>query len=142
MNLCPCGGRGDPAAECNCSPQQLDRYRERVSRPLLDRVDLVVSLPKPRAAELAGPPGEPTASVVRRVMLARKRLDDGVLELRPAAAELLDRAVDRLPLSGRGRAKMLNVAATIAALAGTEAIEPEAVAEALSYRSPLEVGRR
>ena len=141
-NLCPCGGRGDPAAECNCSPQQLDRYRERVSRPLLDRVDLVVSLPKPRAAELAGPPGEPTASVVRRVMLARKRLDDGVLELRPAAAELLDRAVDRLPLSGRGRAKMLNVAATIAALAGTEAIEPEAVAEALSYRSPLEVGRR
>ena len=54
MNLCPCGGRGDAAAGCSCSPQALDRYRDRLSRALLDRFDLVVALPRPRAAELAG----------------------------------------------------------------------------------------
>ena len=58
MNLCPCGGRGDPAADCGCSPQRISAYREKVSRALLDRFDLVVAMPRPRAEELAAPPGE------------------------------------------------------------------------------------
>src|SRR6266550_3181920 len=66
MNLCPCGGRGDPAAQCTCSPQRLDRYRDRLSRALLDRFDLVVALPRPRAAELQAPAGEDSASVRAR----------------------------------------------------------------------------
>src|SRR5919108_414595 len=53
MNLCPCGARGDPAAECSCSPQRLATYRDKLSRALLDRFDLVVAVPRPRAGELA-----------------------------------------------------------------------------------------
>ena len=53
MNLCPCGARGDPAAQCSCSPQRLAAYRDKFSRALLDRFDLVVAMPRPRAVELA-----------------------------------------------------------------------------------------
>ena len=49
MNMCPCGARGDPAVECACSPQRLAAYREKLSRALLDRFDLAVSMPRPRA---------------------------------------------------------------------------------------------
>ena len=58
MNMCPCGGRGDPAVECGCSAQRLASYREKLSRALLDRFDLAVAMPRPRATELAAPPGE------------------------------------------------------------------------------------
>src|SRR5436305_9325682 len=51
MNLCPCGGRGDPGAECSCSPQRLASFRDKLSRALLDRFDLVVTVPRPRAHE-------------------------------------------------------------------------------------------
>ena len=106
MNLCPCGGRGDPAADCGCSPQRISAYREKVSRALLDRFDLVVAMPRPRAAELAAPPGEASARVRARVVAARARLRDGdVLRRTEAASALLDRAVERVPLSGRGRAR-------------------------------------
>src|SRR5579862_9027627 len=74
MNLCPCGARGDPTAECKCTPQRLDRYREKLSRALLDRFDLVLTLPRPRGSELAAPPGEPSAPVRERVAAARVRL--------------------------------------------------------------------
>src|SRR5262249_7723564 len=71
MNMCPCGGRGDPVAECRCSPQRIAAYQEKVSRALLDRFDLVVAMPRPRAAELAAPPGEPSAAVRARRAAAR-----------------------------------------------------------------------
>ena len=58
MNLCPCGARGDPAAECSCSAARLAAYRDKLSRALLDRFDLVVTVPRPRARELEGAPGE------------------------------------------------------------------------------------
>ncbi len=139
MNLCPCGGRGDAAVECTCSPLQLDRYRDRLSRALLDRFDLVVALPRPRATELAAAPGEPSGAVRARVVAARRRLETDPPPASPEAGELLTRAVERLPLSGRGRARVARVARTVAALAGASRIAPEHLAEALSYRSPTEL---
>jgi magnesium chelatase family protein len=142
MNLCPCGARGDPALECSCSAQRLAAYREKLSRALLDRFDLVVTMPRPRAVELAAPPSEPSAPVSERVAAGRERLLGLPLRRTPEASELLDRAVERLPLSGRGRARVARVGRTVAALAGAERVEAEHVAEALSYRSPEELRRR
>jgi magnesium chelatase family protein len=139
MNLCPCGGRGDPAAECSCSPQRLAAYRDKLSRALIDRFDLVVQVPRARATELGGSPGEASAAVRERVEGAAARLCDPPSLSKPGA-ELLSRAVDSLPLSGRGRARVARVAATIAALADQGSVGTEHVAEALSYRSPTELG--
>ena len=139
MNLCPCGGRGDPRIECTCTPARIAGYRDKVSRALLDRFDLVVAMPRPRAEELAAAPAEASASVRTRVVEAAAALERAAPRRRPAASDLLDRAVDRLPLSGRGRARVARVARTIAALAGSSEVLPEHVAEALSYRSPTEL---
>jgi magnesium chelatase family protein len=138
MNLCPCGARGDPAAECKCSAQRFAAFRDKLSRALLDRFDLVVTVPRPRAVELAASAGEPSAAVRSRVDAARGRPPAA----RTAEADdLLSRAVDRLPLSGRGRARVARVARTIAALAGADVVAPEHLAEALAYRSPRELDR-
>ncbi|HEY5057454.1 MAG TPA: ATP-binding protein, partial [Gaiellaceae bacterium] len=140
MNLCPCGARGDPAVECCCSSQRLNAYRDKLSRALLDRFDLVVAVPRPRAVELAAGPSEPTAAVAERVASARELLAVAPLPRSAEADALLSRAVERLPLSGRGRARVARVARTIAALAGAEQVRPEHLAEALAYRSPQELG--
>jgi magnesium chelatase family protein len=138
MNLCPCGARGDPSVACTCSPQRLAAFGDKVSRALLDRIDLVVALPRARAPELAAGPAESSAAVRERVVEARGRLDRPMRRTEQANA-LLDRAVERLPLSGRGRARIVRVARTIAALAGAEQVEAEHLAEALSYRPPREL---
>jgi magnesium chelatase family protein len=138
MNLCPCGGRADPAAGCSCAPQQLARFRAKLSQALLDRFDLVVTMPRPRARELASGPSEISEAVRARVVAARSRLDAGSPRRSEEASALLDTAVDRLPLSGRGRARVARVAATVAAIAGADSVEAEHVAEALSYRPPRE----
>jgi magnesium chelatase family protein len=139
MNLCPCGARGVPGASCACSPQRLQHHRERLSRALLDRFDLALTMPRPRGEELAAAPGEPSAPVQARVTVAHVRLASSPPGLSGPASELLTRAVERLPLSGRGRARVATVAATIAALAGADAISAEHLAEALSYRPPAEL---
>ena len=139
MNLCPCGARGDPAAECSCSGQRLARYRDKLSRALLDRFDLVVAMPRPRATELAAAEGESSASVAERVKTARARLQRDPPARTREADHLLTRAVDRLGLSGRGRARVARVGRTIAALAAAEDVLPEHIAEALSYRAPPEL---
>jgi magnesium chelatase family protein len=141
MNLCACGARGDPTAECSCSPGQLDAYARRISRALLDRFDLVLALPRPRASELSAKAGEASDAVRARVGAAMSMLRRAEAPLAAPAEELLDRAVERLPLSGRGRARVLRVAHTIAACAGSDAVAAEHVAEALSYRSPRELER-
>ena len=139
MNLCPCGARGDPGAECSCSAQRLAAYRDKLSRALLDRFDLVVAVPRPRAVELAAGPGEASGPVAERVASARELLAVAPLRRTAEADELLTRAVDRLPLSGRGRARVARVARTIAALAGAEEVRPDHLGEALAYRSPQEL---
>src|SRR5687768_7422349 len=127
MNLCPCAGRGDPAAECSCSAQRLASFRDKLSRALLDRFDLIVTVPRPRAAELAGAPAEASEPVRARVRTARDRLLTAVPQRTTAADDLLTRAVERLPLSARGRARVARVARTAAALAGAERVEAEHV---------------
>jgi len=131
MNLCPCGARGDAALQCTCSPQRLTAYRAKLSRALLDRFDLTVTLPRSRSHELAAGPGETSTLVAARV--ERARLWPPARRT-PEADALLSRAVDRVPLSGRGRARVARVARTIAALAQAERVEAEHIAEALSYR--------
>jgi magnesium chelatase family protein len=139
MNMCPCGARGDPAASCTCSAQRIAAYRDKLSRALLDRFDLVVAMPRPRGVELAAAAAEPSAPVRERVACARELLAATSLPRTEAADAILSRAVDRLPLSGRGRARVARVARTIAALAGAARVDVEHLGEALSYRSPVEL---
>jgi magnesium chelatase family protein len=139
MNLCPCGARGDPGAECTCTAQRIAAYRAKLSRALLDRFDLVIAVPRPRSAELAAGPGEASEHVAERVASARELLAVAPLRRTAEADELLTRAVDRLPLSGRGRARVARVARTIAALAGAEEVRPDHLGEALAYRAPQEL---
>ena len=139
MNLCPCGGRGDPAAQCSCSAQRLARYRDKLSRALLDRFDRVLAMPRVRGEELAAAPSESSAAVAGRVAVARERLATTSPSRDAEADALLRRAADRLHLSGRGYARVGRVARTIAAVAEAESVRAEHVAEALSYRSPDEL---
>jgi magnesium chelatase family protein len=139
MNLCPCGARGDPGAACVCTPQRVERYRERLSRALLDRFDLVLAVPRPRGEELAAVAAESSADVRLRVLLAREHIEVHDVPLAASAAVLLTSAVERHALSARGRARTARVARTIAALAGAAEVEAGHLAEALSYRPPAEL---
>jgi magnesium chelatase family protein len=153
MNPCRRGCRGP--AGCACPPWEQVRYLRRLSRPLLDRVDLHVEVPPVPYRDLAAalPPGEPSHVIRQRVAMARWRQrerlgrDGPGLNARmtgrdvsrhcrlPAPAErLLAEAVDRLGLSARGHDRTLKVARTIADLAGREAVEARDLAEALQYR--------
>lgn len=156
MNPCPCGYFGHPTRRCLCSGKQRERYRSRLSGPLLDRLDVHVTLPPVRLEGLVrGGEAESSASVRERVLAARstqyarrtERMTRArcnaelsaadlptVLALDARAAALLERASMRLGLSARAFGKVSRVARTIADLAGCERIESEHIAEALQGR--------
>jgi len=159
-NPCPCGYEGDPRRQCRCLPHRVQLYRQKLSGPLLDRIDIRLVVPRLSKQELLGEEaGEPSSTIRRRVELAREWQRPryaalgypcngqlpGPLARREArmssgARDVLSRAVDSLALTGRGFDRAIKVARTIADLAGAEELSAEHVAEALSYRVNLSEG--
>lgn len=153
MNPCPCGWLGHPAGKCRCTPDQVARYRGKLSGPLLDRIDLMLDVPAVAEADLAARgDGESSATVRDRVTAARAvqlerqgkpnaRLspDEVDRHARPdeAGAQLLKQAMARLSLTARAYHRILKVARSIADLAGIEQISSAHVAEAIHYRRGL-----
>lgn len=156
MNPCPCGYYGDPSGKCRCTPGQIRRYlSQRISGPLLNRVDLHVEVARPLYEDLiSAREGEPSSAVRNRVEQARKiqreryqkagilvnsQLRGGMFDefckLDTACELLLSSAFQSLNLSARAYRRILMVARTIADLAGSGEIREEHVAEAVQYRS-------
>lgn len=150
MNPCPCGYQGHPTRSCRCTPEQVQRYRNRLSGPLLDRIDLCIEVPALSTADLAqSTPGESSAVVRERVIAASQRalnrqgcvnarLEGKALEAHAtpdnAGQTLLNQAVSRLGLSARAYHRLLRVARTIADLAGANQIGAAHIAEAIQFR--------
>ena len=150
MNPCPCGYLGHHNGRCRCTPDQVARYRARISGPLLDRIDLQIEVPALSQEELMRQtPGESSATVRSRVVAARDRAltrqhkPNALLATREidrhcqpdAPGEvLLRQAIARLGLSARAYHRILRVARTIADLAGEAAVGGSHVAEAIQYR--------
>lgn len=156
MNPCPCGWYGDPVRRCACAPEVVQRYLGRISGPLLDRIDIHLSVPAVQWQDLANTdPGEPSAAVRARVEHARTRQRERFAE-RPGVfanahmsardlrrwckvegkvEELLRTAITRLGLSARAYHRVLKLARTIADLDGVEEIGPAHVREAIQYRT-------
>ncbi|MDT8382923.1 MAG: YifB family Mg chelatase-like AAA ATPase [Gammaproteobacteria bacterium] len=152
MNPCPCGYLGHSNGRCHCTGEQVQRYRSRVSGPLMDRIDMHVEVPcVPQAVLRAAPgeQGEDSAAVRRRVerarghQTARSGKPNAVLKNREvqqhcrisdADSRLLEQAIDRLGLSARAYHRILKVARTVADLAGADAIGTAHLTEAIAYR--------
>lgn len=155
MNPCPCGYYTDPVHNCSCTPRQIQRYRARVSGPLLDRIDIHVEVPAVKFSELTDKrSGEPSSVVRGRVDQARglqlqRFSKDGAYsnsQMKPRHLKkycrvdeethnLLESAMSRLGLSARAFNRILKVARTVADLAGREDIRASDVSEAIQYRS-------
>ena len=155
LNPCPCGYLGDSRHQCRCTPTQVQRYRGRVSGPLLDRIDLHVEAPALSISELrAAQDGETSAAIRARVVTARslqQRRFQGApstvnarmahaqirrhCALPPDLGDLLQGAMERLSLSARAYDRILKVARTIADLAGADEIAAPHLLEAIQYRS-------
>lgn len=150
MNPCPCGYYGDSGGKCRCTPDQVARYRKKLSGPLLDRIDLQIEVPALPAEVLQkAADGESSATVRARVTQARERQQarqgkpnarlstkevDRYCQPDAAGAALLKQALSRLNLSARAYHRVLRVARSIADLAGCAAISAPHVAEAVQYR--------
>jgi magnesium chelatase family protein len=150
MNPCPCGYLGHHNNKCRCTPDQVARYRGRISGPLLDRIDLHIEVPALREDELTtAAMGEATAVIRERVECARQKqlerqgkanalLSGQEIDLHCATdgsgLNLLKQAISRLDLSARAYHRILKVARSIADLAASARIEPAHIAEAVQYR--------
>jgi magnesium chelatase family protein len=148
-NPCPCG-RGEVDPECGCAPLAVRRYQGRLSGALADRLDILVAIRQPSAAEIGGPPGETSARVRERVIAARERQEGRLgagrcnagmtpgeareCALDEAAAVLLAETYARRRLSGRAHDRVLRLARTIADLAGADSVGREQIAQALQLR--------
>ncbi|MBK5255451.1 MAG: YifB family Mg chelatase-like AAA ATPase [Vicinamibacteria bacterium] len=151
MNPCPCGYQGDPVLPCRCTPQAIARYQGRISGPLLDRIDMVVDVPRPeiRVPCSLRPPdrstheasGQVRARVADGIAFARSRGEEkktedlASLNLEPNAAATLEGAARIRGLSFRAVCRTARVARTIADLAGARQVSREAVLEALLFRA-------
>ncbi len=154
MNPCPCGYYGSKTRACRCGSHEIRKYLDRISGPLLDRIDIQVEVDAVPVEEIAAAPAAESSLAVReRVIRARERqrlrfegtgirlnaqMDSTQVEelalLRPEAAELLHRAVSQRGLSMRAYSRLIKVARTIADLAGEREVEVPAMAEAIQYR--------
>lgn len=150
MNPCPCGYLGHYNGRCRCTPDQLQRYRRRISGPLLDRIDLHVEVPALSEDELlTAAQGEPSALIRERVQLARNiqlqrqgcanyalssEQVETLCQPDEAGRSLLRQAISQLDLSARAYQRILRVARSIADLAAASSIKSVHIAEAVQYR--------
>lgn len=155
MNPCKCGYLGDPRHGCSCSSIQVEHYRNRISGPLLDRIDLQVEVPALEYQELSGECGECSRTIAARVELARQRQLqrfpsstptrtnaamslhdlDRYCTLDRAGTRLMERVFNQMGLSARALHRIRKVARTIADLAGEEKVATQHLAEAIQYRA-------
>ncbi|MDB6095034.1 MAG: Mg chelatase, subunit ChlI [Verrucomicrobia bacterium] len=155
MNPCPCGYLGDTKHECRCSPTQVQRYRSRISGPLLDRIDIHIDAPALSLSELRSEKAGESSSAVRARaqqartlqqrrfagsrVLANARMTHGQIRrhcaIEASLGDLLQQAMEQLSLSARAYDRILKVARTIADLGGSEKIEAPHLLEAIQYRS-------
>src|SRR3954467_4147326 len=156
MNPCPCGYFGDLKRECRCGPVQVQRYRQRISGPLLDRIDLHIEVPAVEYREVASERAEePSAAIRERIMRARQRQQERFrnevkvncnarmatrqlkqhCKLGQDSQDLIRVAMSELNLSARAYDRILKVSRTIADLDGKNDIAPEHVSEAIQYRT-------
>lgn len=157
MNPCPCGYYTDAVRDCRCTPKQIEKYRNKISGPLLDRIDIHVEVPSVRYQELVSlEPGEPSAAIRDRVVAARRLQQERfhglkgihcnsdmrskdlnrLCRLEAEAQDLLKMAITELNFSARAYDRILKVSRTIADLDGAaETVQPQHVSEAIQYRS-------
>ncbi len=157
MNPCACGYFGDPRRECRCSPKQVENYRNKISGPLLDRIDIHVEAPAVEFRELgSNAPAEASEAIRQRVMAARetqaarfagsttRRRSNSEMThaqirrhcaLDESSTEMLRHAMEELRLSARAYDRILKVARTIADLAGAERVATAHLGEAIQYRT-------
>jgi len=155
MNPCPCGYYGDPIHECTCTIPQIQRYRSKISGPLMDRIDIHIEVPAVKYKDLtARDSGEPSKVLKERINRARKiqserfkgskihcnaqmtnRHIKRFCSIDDASQRLLEMAIDKLGLSARAYTRILKVGRTIADLAGEEDISSAHISEAIQYRS-------
>ena len=156
MNPCPCGFYNDPHHHCECNPGQVKRYLNKISGPLLDRIDIQCEItPVPFKDISKAQPGEPSAAIRERVIKARdiqtarykdfkgvhcnaqmtERMIHQYAELDNAGMDLLRMAMERFSLSARAYSRILKVARTIADLDASDRVQPHHLAEAIGYRN-------
>jgi magnesium chelatase family protein len=151
MNPCPCGYHGSDANRCRCTPDQVKRYRDKISGPLLDRIDMHVPVRSLRQGELHNKTiGDNSSTIRARVEQARQRQMarqgkanhqltapelERYCELLPADKALLEQAIEKLGLSTRAYHRVLKLARTLADMAGREQVTTVDISEALSYRT-------
>lgn len=156
MNPCPCGYYGDPTHHCVCTPGQIQRYMNKISGPLLDRIDIQIEItPVPFKDISKAQPGEPSSAIRERVIRARHIQEERYKEIKGihCNAQMTERmihqyaepneqgimllctAMERLNLSARAYNRILKVARTIADLDSSPTVEPSHLAEAISYRN-------